>query len=299
MYRTLKSHLMKGLLLISLFSFTSNLLAQDQENEDFEIFAAVSLVGGFSQQSGINANLDVIERYEDFIFTNLELRAQWKGFFIEQPGRSQEKVDGQFSGNSLGYNFYNSENWAYDLYAVRSSGSIRYGFRSPDDTITFERRSDYRVGVRATGYFEGFFTQFIATPLSLRSEIGGVELSASVRQNWQLRNWNIYNSIGVRYRSKEIIDHYYGVNDELSQEFVDFVQVDPNAENLAAYFAPYEGKAGISVNGEVGFEYPITEHWVFGGFFQYAVASDGAKDSPLFIGDRVRNAFGLSVTYVF
>jgi len=268
------------------------------DNDD-GIFAAISFGGGFAQKSGINGNLEFDESYYDFLFLNLELRAQWKGLFVELPGRSQEKIDGQFSGSALGYNVYNTSNWAYDVYAVKSSQSNEYKLSSPTETLAFEREADYRLGFRATGYFDDLFAQFIVTPYSFKDDIGGVEASASIRQNWQYRNWNFYNSFGIRYRSSEIIDHFFGVDDQLSQEIITLLDEDPNIDNLTEYFAPYKADDGISVHGEVGFEYPLSENMVFGGFFQYVVASDAAKDSPLFAGDRIGNSFGLSITYVF
>ena len=306
MYHSLTHNMKKTTLALALCCWSLSTTASTTESptsstteSDSGVFAAISFGGGFAQTSGINGNLDVNEDYDDFLFLGLELKAQWRGLFVELPGRSQEKIDGQFSGTSLGYNFYNTPNWSYDLYAVQSSQKNTYRLSSPNETLEFEREGDFRLGFRASGYFDDLFTQFIVTPHSFQDEIGGVEASASVRQNWQYRNWNIYNSIGVRYRSADIIDHFYGVDDALSAQIIQLASEDPNIDNLTEYFEPYEADGGLSLHGEVGFEYPISENMVFGGFFQYVVASDAAKDSPLFVGDRTGNAFGLSVTYVF
>ena len=271
----------------------------EEENWTDSLFAAVTLGGGFYQQQSLSSNLEVGERYEDYLFLNIEFFAQWKGFFVELPGRSQEKVDGQYSGNAIGYNLYNSKHWSYDFYAVRSSGGITRRYANTEETLNIDRVSDYRLGFRATGYYDNLLAQFIITPYSLRDEIGGVEASASIRQNWQYRNWNFYNSIGLKYRSSSIQDYYYGVDDPLSTQFAELVADDPNADNIASFFSPYEADAGVGIHGEVGFEYPISEHLVFGGFFQYAVAPEQVKDSPLFIGDKFGHSFGLSLTYVF
>jgi len=304
MSHLLEHTMKKTLLAIALCcgAIASPALAQDSQPDtdtDNGIFAAISFGGGFAKTSGIDGNLNVSESYDDFLFLNLEFRAQWHGLFIELPGRSQQQIDGQFSGASLGYNFYNTPNWSYDIYAVHASQANQYSASSPERTLTFNRTSDYRLGVRASGYFEDMFTQFIITPYSFRDEIGGVEASASIRKDWQYRNWNIYNSIGVRYRSESIMDHYYGIDERLANLLSYVVRDDPNFDDLTEYFSPYQADGGISVHGEVGFEYPISEHMVFGGFFQYVVAPDSAKDSPLFVGDRIGNSFGLSITYVF
>ena len=266
---------------------------------DDGIFAAISAGTGFVQKSGLNSNLDVDDDYSGFLFLDLELRAQWQGLFVEFPGRSQKKIDGQFSGASVGYNFYNTQNWSYDVYVVNSSRNSNFRVSSSKKTLKIRRASDYRLGLRASGYFDDLFAQFIVTPYSFRDAIGGIEASASVRQNWQYRNWNIYNSIGVRYRSKDIVNHYYGVDEALSTRITELLKDDPNNDKLVDYFSPYTASGGLSLHGEVGFEYPLSENMVFGGFFQYVVASDAAKDSPLFLGDRIGNAFGLSITYVF
>lgn len=265
---------------------------------EIEVFTALSIGGGISETNRVDGNFERTNNYDDFGFFSLEAQVNWNGFFLDLPGRSQEKVEGQFAGNGIGYNFYNSENWALDLYYFQASNNALFTFTNTSGRIELDRVSDVRLAIRATGYYRDYLTQFIVAPLSSRDEIKGFDASASVRRNFQLRNWNLYASLGIRYQSSEIHNYYYGISEDESARLKAFTNVDIDfpERNL---LAPYDASSGTTVVGEIGFEYPITEDWVAGGFYVFQRLPDSVVDSPIQVDDNYVSAVGLSLTYVF
>ena len=198
-------------------------------------------------------------------------RVQLLGFFMESPGLSSRRTHGMYSLSAWGYNFYNSEDWAFDLYYQNSTRGI-------DGLKEIQiRNQSKRGGVRATGYFDNSLLQIIFSPISGNDEgSDGIEASISYGVNWQVKNWNIYTNVGVQYRSKEVLPH--GV-------------VDVPDDDLSK-------SAGISTSAEVGVEYPLSTDWVIGGFAGYTTLSDRAIASRT---DNVENGYraGLLLTYAF
>lgn len=198
-------------------------------------------------------------------------RVQLLGFFMESPGLSSRSTHGMYSLSAWGYNFYNSDDWAFDLYYQNSTRGI-------DGLKEIQIRSQKkRGGVRATGYFDNSLLQVMFSPISGNDEgSDGIEASISYGVNWQLRNWNIYTNLGVQYRSKEVLPHGETLvpNDDLSTS------------------------AGITTSAEVGVEYPLSTDWVIGGFAGYSTLSDRSIASR---DDNVEDGYraGLLLTYVF
>ncbi|MCC2607004.1 MipA/OmpV family protein [Planctobacterium marinum] len=299
--------LILGLLLL----LPASLLQADEVSEsgdsELESFFAISLIGGVSETNQLDQNFNRVNTTESFLAVNLEMQLRWKGFFYENPGNSQENVDGLFSGDAIGYNFYNTRNWAVDLYAVHAHGGGEFVFDGIEQLydeegepaginvhrLTLPRDSNYRLGVRATGYFSDYLMQFIATPVSFEDEIGGFGLSASIRRTWLYKNWNFYGTVGLNYQSSDIIDYYWGLSDSES------AQIEDHMRRTDTPYKPYEADGGVMAVGQVGFEYPLTEHLVFGGFITSVLRPDAVTDSPLSSEGRLVSTAGLSVTYVF
>ncbi|XOV80779.1 MAG: MipA/OmpV family protein [Aestuariibacter sp.] len=281
------------------------LYAAENPNDGF--YAALTLGVGVREANFVGSDgqagseITRKQTYEDFIALNLELRYQYKGFFVELPGPTQDAIDGQYAGNALGYNFYNSRHWTIDFYALEASGAASRKFTSFEESRNFSevRRSDYRLGLRASGYFDNYLMQFIFAPYSFRDEIGGVDASASFRHDWQVKNLNLYASLGFRYRSSEILDHYYGVSTELSDQIADLVEGQGNADISTRFFQPYTPGDGFNIGAIAGFEYPVSQSWVVGGFVAAEKTPNSIKDSPLVAGDSVSTSAVLTISYVF
>ena len=201
----------------------------------------------------------------------ISYRVQLLGLFIESPGISTRRIQGMYSMPAWGLNFYNTKDWTFDLFYQYSTRGIE-GLEGIQT-----RNKDERAGLRMTGYFDNSQFQAIYSPVS-RNDDGsdGIEASLSYSHNWQFRNWNYYANLGLQYRSKEVTPY------EL-QTFID--------DDLSF-------KDGINYSAEVGFEYPLTTDWVFGGFVGYNALSER---SIAIRQDSVEDGYrgGVLLTYLF
>ncbi|MCJ8318465.1 MAG: MipA/OmpV family protein [Colwellia sp.] len=250
----------------------------DDESFDFE-YSDISdntRDGFYLNMSGISSTGDDFSLFGDENSSSefdldFSYRVQFLGFFMESPGLSSRRTHGMYSISAWGYNFYNSDDWAFDLYYQNSTRGI-------DGLKEIQiRNQKKRGGVRATGYFDNSLLQIMFSPISGNSEgSDGIEASISYGVNWQLRNWNFYTNLGVQYRSKEVLPHGETIvpDDDLSTS------------------------AGITTSAEIGVEYPLSTDWVIGGFAGYTSLSDrtiASRDDDVEDGYRA----GLLLTYVF
>ena len=226
--------------------------------------SAVSSVGddyAFAAGADTESEFDVAMSY----------RVQLLGLFMESPGISTRRIQGMYSMPSWGVNFYNSEDYSFDLFYQYSTRGIE-GLEGIQT-----RNEDERAGLRMTGFYENSQLQMIYSPVSRNGEgSDGIEASISYSYNLQFRNTNFYTNLGMQYRSKEVTP--YGVD-----HFVD--------DNLST-------SAGISYSAEVGVEYPLTTDWVIGSYIGYNALSDrsiAARQDTVEDGYRA----GLLLTFVF
>jgi len=201
----------------------------------------------------------------------ISYRVQLLGLFMESPGISTRRIQGMYSMPAWGLNFYNSEDYSFDLFYQYSTRGIE-GLEGIQT-----RNEDERAGLRMTGFYENSQLQMIYSPVSRNGEgSDGIEASLSYSYNLQFRNTNFYTNLGMQYRSKEVTP--YGVDN-----FVD--------DNLST-------SAGISYSAEVGVEYPLTTDWVIGSYVGYNALSDrsiAARQDTVEDGYRA----GLLLTFVF
>jgi hypothetical protein len=201
----------------------------------------------------------------------ISYRVQLLGLFMESPGISTRRIQGMYSMPAWGLNFYNSEDYSFDLFYQYSTRGIE-GLEGIQT-----RNEDERAGLRMTGFYENSQLQMIYSPVSRNGEgSDGIEASLSYSYNLQFRNTNFYTNLGMQYRSKEVTP--YGV-----QTFID--------DSLST-------SAGISYSAEVGVEYPLTTDWVIGSYVGYNALSDrsiAARQDTVEDGYRA----GLLLTFVF
>ena len=201
----------------------------------------------------------------------ISYRVQLIGLFMESPGISTRRIQGMYSMPAWGLNFYNSDDYSFDLFYQYSTRGIE-GLEGIQT-----RNEDERAGLRMTGFYENSQLQMIYSPVSRNGEgSDGIEASLSYSYNLQFRNTNFYTNLGMQYRSKEVTP--YGV-----KTFVD--------DNLST-------SAGISYSAEVGVEYPLTTDWVIGSYVGYNALSDrsiAARQDTVEDGYRA----GLLLTFVF
>ena len=198
-------------------------------------------------------------------------RVQIAGLFFESPGMSTRRLHGLYSDRSWGLNFYNTDQWRLDLYKNRDTKGVK-GLEG------IKIRNQYkRAGLRLTGFFDSSQLQMDWSPYSTSDqENDGVTGSMSYSYYWQVKNWNFYGTAGVQYLSKEVLS--YG-------------EIAPSS------FDEREDRLNRDV--EFGFEYPLNEHWVIGGFAAYnetdqVISSMTVTDANDITGFRS----GLSISFI-
>jgi hypothetical protein len=230
-------------------------------------YVDVSAISSFGDDYTLSANEDTESEFD----VAISYRVQLLGLFIESPGISTRRIQGMYSMPAWGVNFYNSDDYSFDLFYQYSTRGIE-GLEGIQT-----RNEDERAGLRMTGFYENSQLQLIYSPVSRNDEgSDGIEASISYSYDWQVRNWNLYTNLGLQYRSKEVTP--YGV-----QTWVE--------DDLST-------KAGISYSAEVGIEYPLTTDWVIGSYVGYNALSDrsiAARQDT--VDDGIRG--GLLLTFVF
>jgi hypothetical protein len=230
-------------------------------------YVDVSAVSSAGDDYAFYANVDTESEFD----VVMSYRVQLLGLFMESPGISTRRIQGMYSMPAWGVNFYNSEDYSFDMFYQYSTRGIE-GLEGIQT-----RNEDERAGIRMTGFYENSQLQMIYSPVSRNGEgSDGIEASISYSYNLQYRNTNFYTNLGVQYRSKEVTP--YGmknwVEDDLSTS------------------------AGLSYSAEVGVEYPLTTDWVIGSYVGYNALSDrsiAARQDT--VEDGVRG--GLLLTFVF
>lgn len=251
----------------------------DEEDEDCEkvyrffhnrrdgLYVDVSAVSSVGDDYAFASGEDTESEFD----VAMSYRVQLLGLFMESPGISSRRIQGMYSMPAWGLNFYNSEDYSFDLFYQYSTRGIE-GLEGIQT-----RNEDERAGLRMTGFYENSQLQMIYSPVSRNGEgSDGIEASISYSYNLQFRNTNFYTNLGMQYRSKEVTP--YGV-----QTFVD--------DNLST-------SAGISYSAEVGVEYPLTTDWVIGSYVGYNALSDrsiAARQDTVEDGYRA----GLLLTFIF
>ena len=232
---------------------------------------------GLSAISSTGDDFSLPDAYEDEAVFDLGVayRMQLASLFIESPGLSSRRIHGMYSMPAWGLNFYDNDDWSFDLF-------YQYSTRSSKGLAGIQMRNeDERAGVRITGYLENSQLQFIFSPVSRNNEgSDGIEASLSYGYSGQLRNWTYYADVGVQYRSKEILPYH-------AYEYT----VLPEDTNTST-------SAGLSYSAKAGLEYPLSTDWVFSGFVAYHALSDR---NIAYRQDDVENGYraGLSLSFIF
>ncbi|PKG81073.1 hypothetical protein CXF85_20145 [Colwellia sp. 75C3] len=237
------------------------------DNRRDGFYVDVSAVSSAGDDYAFAANVDTESEFD----VVMSYRVQLLGLFMESPGISTRRIQGMYSMPAWGVNFYNSEDYSFDMFYQYSTRGIE-GLEGIQT-----RNEDERAGLRMTGFYENSQLQMIYSPVSRNGEgSDGIEASISYSYNLQYRNTNFYTNLGMQYRSKEVTP--YGI-----QTWVE--------DDLST-------SAGISYSAEVGVEYPLTTDWVIGSYISYNALSDrsiAARQDT--VEDGVRG--GLLLTFVF
>lgn len=198
-------------------------------------------------------------------------RIQGLGLFIESPGLNSRRMHGLYATRAWGINFYNGKDWSFDLYKQRDTKTIK-------GLSGIQNRNKYkRAGIRATGYFDNSQVQLIFSPYSTNnSGSDGIEASMSYTRYWQVKNWNLYGSLGVQYQSKEV-ESYYVEDSSLTSE---------------------ASESRVNSSAELGVEYALNKDWVLGGFISHNKLPS-RQESTSAAKEQSGTRSGILLTYVF
>jgi len=225
----------------------------------------------------------------DSIFVNG--RYQWEGLFVEVFHGANERNEGL----SVGYNFHNTEHWSFDINTVTVHSDIESEIYDTDKIFYQQFDSATMVGLRATGHYGQTTMQFLLAPYIIDDEIEeavdtSLYLSAWLGHSWQIKNWSIHGSIGLEYRSADLLDYYYGIS----------------AEEATDNLGEYQADAGVDFTTQLSTSYPISENWLFESYLRYTDLSKSINDSPVMkftsgFSERIKEIteVGILVSYVF
>ena len=248
------------------FSFGND---DDKDDDDNNIrdgfYLGLSAISSFGDDFRV-ANHDDGDAEFD---TDISFRAQIGGFFVESPGLSSRRIHGLYAPSAWGFNFFNNDIWAMDLYYETSVRDIE-GLEGLENL-----HRNKRGGVRATGYFDDSQLQIMLSPYSPdNGEEDGLEASVSYNMEWQVRNVSLYTAVGAHYRSKDVIDSY---STQLTGD---------------------EKYSGMSYSAEIGAEYALSTDWVLGSYVRFNTLSERTKEVR---NDGVSDGMraGVLLTYLF
>jgi outer membrane protein len=193
-------------------------------------------------------------------------RYQWEGLFVEAFFGANERNEGL----SIGYNFYNSEHWNFDIKTVMAHGNIYNEVYDVDKIFYQPLDSATMIGLQATGHYGQTTMQFLVAPYLIDAEVddavdNSLYASAWLGHSWQIKNWSIHASVGLEYRSSDILDYYYGIS----------------PEEATANFGQYQASSGIDLTTQISASYPISEDWLFESYLRYTDLADSISDSPV------------------
>lgn len=206
-------------------------------------------------------------------FLDVNARYQYRGFFAELFSQSLEQF-------TLGYNFHNGANWAIDWV-----GLVQHDEMSSEESNDYRglkrRRGDFMSGPRATAYLGNYMVQLHALT-DISNTHHGELYSLKFARHWQYRNWTIHGIVGATYRSRQITNYYFAIDEtEASEKFPVFT-----ASSAVAYV------------GELGATYPLSERWVFRSLIRHIDIGTEAERSPLIL-DNHGDMIASSISYVF
>lgn len=213
-------------------------------------------------------------------------RYDWHGFFIESFYGANERDQGV----SIGYNFYNTPSWSFDVNTVLAHGELKAEVYNDEQSLIQQSDSTTMLALRATGQFGDTSIQLTGSPYSFNDENDGYFAAAWLSKAWYAKNWEIFTSVGVKYYSEEFLEYYYEISPE---EAID-------------QFSEYSPGAGFDVIGQVSASYPISERWLFESYVKYTDISDEILANPIMdyasglsVRDKNITEFGILVSYVF
>jgi outer membrane protein len=110
----------------------------------------------------------------------------------------------------------------------------------------------------------------------------GFEVWASYAYPWQSGNWKVTPSVGLNWKSHNLLDYYYGVR--------------PEEANFAR--PAYEASSGFNSFARLSISYRMTDHWGIVGVAEYEALSRSIRRSPFVDRQGIETLF-IGIMYNF
>lgn len=110
----------------------------------------------------------------------------------------------------------------------------------------------------------------------------GAEIWASYAYPWQYGNWKVVPSVGINWKSHNLLNYYYGIRDSEKQF------------NRSAYTA----ESGVNSFAKLSIAYRFNENWGVVGIAEYEALSRGIRRSPIVDKDGIGTLF-IGLMYKF
>lgn len=204
---------------------------------------------------------------------DLNLRYQYKGFFVEAFSQSLEQF-------TWGYNFIEGERWALDAVALEQHSELSKD-ESKDLRGYKKRDADFMAGVRTTGYYGNYIVQLHALT-DISDTHDGQVYSLKMARHWQYKNWNFHAIQSESYRTRKVVDYYFSVEPEDASE----------------KFPEFHAAAGFTHTTEIGATYPLSQKWVFRGLLRHIELDSQWTGSPIIL-SKSGDMLVASFSYVF
>ncbi|PUA28557.1 MAG: hypothetical protein B0W54_19165 [Cellvibrio sp. 79] len=206
-------------------------------------------------------------------FLDISARYQYRCLFAELFSQSLEQF-------TMGCNFYNGNNWSLDWVGMAPHDGMSEE-ESNDYRGLNKRRDDFMSGLRTTAYFGNYIVQMHAL-VDISDTHHGELYSLKLARHWQYRNWTVHGIVGATYRSQQITDYYFSIDESEASE----------------KYPQFDARASMAYVAEVGASYPLNEKWVFRSLIRRINLDSRAMESPLILDDHGQ-MIATSVSYVF
>ena len=285
--KKIRQHLPLSLLIVLSAINPTHLNAEEVAAKE-EVVTEENRNGGFLKLGyGYKIEVSPYENEVKKLSMFLNGRYQWHGLFVEAFYGANKRNEGL----SVGYNFYNTQHWNFDVSTINAHGEIDVHINDTGKILSQHFDKTEMIGLRASGNFDQTSVQFILAPYAIDSDYDdAIYASMWLGRAWQIKNWQLHGSIGLEYRSAAMLDHYYGIS----------------AEEATEHFGSYEADAGIDVTAQVSASYPISTNILFETYFKYTDFASSITNSPVmsFAGGldgraKERTEVGVLVSYVF
>lgn len=241
-----------------------------------DAFAELGITLGTGKIPLVGFNDQELEDSGDTIYSlgvGLLGRLEYKGYFVEF-------IQNSFSNATLGKSLWRKDNSEVELiFTSLFERTSRRDFTGLE-TIT-DRKGDFNAGLRGSYYFGDRILQFELVHDIVDSHNGSM-ISLQFGKQALIRNWNVHALLGVRYFSKDIVNHLFAVS----------------ATEATADIPEYSAKDGFTPSIQLGAAIPLNENWIFRGVAEYTKLPDSVSQSPLAQGDDL-HTISAGVYYVF